>query len=372
MTRKMKRTVSILFLLIALLPLILAVVVRSITFHPEDVQQQPIFGAEAAPLRPTGESLKLLSFNVQYMAGKNYVFWYDMEGEAGPDTRPSAADITKTIQEVARIIREEDPDFVLLQEVNDGAVRTDGEDQLARLLPLLPEEYVCHTSAFYLKSDFVPHPRLMGATGMKLTIISKYRITHATRYQLPIMESDILRRQFQFKRCILEAAIPAADGQPLSVLNTHLDAFAHGTGLMEQQMAIVDTVLSRLTQNGLPWIIGGDFNLLPPALTPPQLAPYLKKYYDVNTPIGVLYEKYQAVPSSEQLSNAGYEKWFTHFPNNPIAKGPDKTIDYIFLSENMQLDSSYVRHHDTLHISDHLPMVVSFRVKDETKIITHK
>jgi len=56
-------------------------------------------------------------------------------------------------------------DVVLLQEIDDGAARTDYNDQLARLLPLLPPEYVCHTTAFYWKAAYVPHPRIHGGAG---------------------------------------------------------------------------------------------------------------------------------------------------------------------------------------------------------------
>lgn len=328
------------------------------TFHPADLQAEAVACTEdAAPLQP-GQTLKVLNWNVQYMAGKGYVFFYDLPDNSGPDERPSREAVAQTFAEVARVIREEDPDLVLLQEVDDGADRTDGEDQLARLLGMLPSEYVCHTSAFYWKAAFVPHPRILGAVGMKLSIVSKYRITSAQRHQLALMPADPLTQQFNFKRAVLEARLPIAGGGELAVLNTHLDAFAQGSDTMTRQVQQVDAILSQLTQAGLPWLIGGDFNLLPPTPDAYQrLIPSHQSYYNPETEIIPLYERYQAVPSLAEVTSPEYQRWFTHYPNDPAIAGPDRTIDYLFLSPALGLGEHYVRQHDTLTISDHLPLI---------------
>lgn len=54
------------------------------------------------------------------------------------------------------------------------------------------------------------------------------------------------------------------------------------------------------------------------------------------------------------------EKWFTHMPNR--AAKLDRTIDYFLYSENLVLLDKYVRQHDTLRISDHLPVVAVFQL----------
>jgi hypothetical protein len=116
----------------------LALLVYALTYHPKLVERVEVLGGTNAPVLRLGQKLRILSWNVQYMAGKNHVFFY----EGGSDERPSPAEITATLGDVARVIREEDPDIVLLQEMDDGSRRTDDEDQLARLLALLPAEYL--------------------------------------------------------------------------------------------------------------------------------------------------------------------------------------------------------------------------------------
>jgi predicted extracellular nuclease len=114
------------------------------TYHPSNVQQETVNCGENAPTLKAGQQLKVLSWNVQYMAGKGYVFFYDLLDNSGPDTRPSKDSISLTIKEVARIITRENPDIILLQEIDEGAARTDQEDQLKRLLGLINKDYQCH------------------------------------------------------------------------------------------------------------------------------------------------------------------------------------------------------------------------------------
>jgi len=332
-----------------------------VTYHPAEVQSEPIICSDQTPILSPGQKLKVLNWNVQFMAGKDYVFYYDLPDNSGPDEGPSPEDITETFNEVSRIIQDEKPDIILLQEVDDGAKRTDYEDQLARLLSLLPEEYSCYTAAFEWKASFVPHPRIMGAVGLKIAIISKYRITQATRYQLPLMPQPVTR-EFNLKRAVLEVHMPVENATDFVVLNTHLEAFAQGTDVLEKQVNQVESILENLTQEGYPWIIGGDFNSLPPGKAYGLLQEEQKKYYSQETEIEPLFEKYQTVPSLSEVNSPDCEQWFTHFPNDPGVGKPDRTIDYIFLANNITLGKHCVRQYDTLTISDHLPVLAEFEL----------
>ncbi len=340
---------------------LLAVLVWAITYHPSDVQDEVVICPETAPALQPGQSLKVLTYNVQYMAGKNYIFFYDLPNDAGPDERPSAADITQTLQEVARIIQAENPDIVLLQEVDDGSTRTDDEDQLARLLALLPQDYQCHTSAFYWKAAFVPHPRIRGAIGQKLSIISKYQIDQATRYQLPQPLADPQTQQYSPKQAILEARLPVEKGQDLIILTTHLEVAKRGTEVMQKQVAAVNERLDALNQNGHTWLMGGDFNLLPPGQFE-QLQENEKSNFRAGTELKPLFERYNVIPGAVEINGDNGPEWYTMFVNDPSTSKPDRTVDYIFFGDNLALVNGYVRQHDTLNISDHLPVIAEFRL----------
>src|SRR4029079_838374 len=116
---------------------------------------------------------------------------------------------------------------------------------------------------FYWRAAYVPHPRIHGAVGMKLAILSRYQISGAQRHQLALIPGDPLSQQFYIKRAILEAHLPVAGGHDFVALDTHLDAFAQGSDTMAPQGAHSETLLASLPSAGLPWVIGGDFNLLP-------------------------------------------------------------------------------------------------------------
>ncbi len=337
---------------------LLIILVWAINFHPEALQEEPVICPNTCRTLVSGQKIKILSYNIQFMAGKKYFFFF----EGGPDSEPSFDDVTLTTGKVAEVIRDEDPDIILLQEVDDGAKRTQYKDQLAVLLSLLPEDYACHTSAFYWKSAYVPHPDIMGAVGMKLSIISKYRINNAIRYQLPLLPANIVYQQFNVKRAILESRLPVQNGKELFVLNTHLHAFAYGIDIIEKQISQIEDILGRLDKNGNLWILGGDFNLLPPGQYQ-YLPQELKPYCNPATELTPLYERYNAViPDFRKISREEHDRWLTTNPNSPDYNKPLASIDNIFFSKDIKLLDRYVRQYDTGSISDHLPVVAEITI----------
>jgi len=332
------------------------------TDHPAAQQPEVVTCAPTAPTLQPGKKLKVLTWNVQFMASKNYVFFFDLPDWDGPDERPSPTDIDQTLSEVARVIRTEKPDLVLLQEVDKGAARTDYEDQLARLQALLPGLYPCQTQSYYWKAWYVPHPRIHGAVGMTLAILSKYKIEQAQRYQLVPSTNNLIMQQFNPKRAILETELPIANGSQLAVLTTHPDAFIKGADTMAQQVAQIDARLSALNKANVLWLIGGDFNLLPNGAAFAQLPTRQQGYYNPATEIAPLYAHYQAVPSQPEVTGANAAQWFTYCANDPTVPGPDRTLDYLFFADKLVIGQHYVRVKDTLQISDHEPLISEFQL----------
>ncbi len=332
--------------------------VYAANYHPAELQTEETVCPATAPVLRPGQRIKVLNWNLQYMAGKNYTFFYDVLDGSGKDERPSAEDIQITLKEAARIIMDENPDVLLLQEVDDGSKRTDYEDQLKLLLALLPPEYACYSDAYYHKSAFVPHPRIMGAVGMKLVTLSKYRIASATRHQLALIPSNFIMQQFNLKRAILETRLPLEGGRELALYNTHLDAFSQGTNTMELQVAEARALLEKSTQAGEPWLMSGDFNLLPPGGYE-LISESERAYYKPQTELAALYETFNAVPTARDTAptNPRRSEYFTFFPNGKRATGPDRTIDYMFYSPLIKMESYRVRQNDTQRISDHLPLI---------------
>ncbi len=343
------------------------------SYAPGDLEAAGLACSDAAPAWDMASPLKVMSYNVQYMASKNYVFFYDID-TGDPDriaavadanrtiaSQPSAEHVHETIDEVAALIVRESPDIVLLQEINGSDdSRTHYIDQAAELYSRLPRgSYPCRSDSPYWKAEFVFHPDILGPVDMRLVTLSKYRIAKSVRHQLPRPLRNFLVTPFHFQRALLETHIATTNGTPFAAINTHFEAWAAGTGIMEKQVARTLELLDTLDAEGVPWVLGGDLNLLPPDGNRQRrriIAAGTGKY-DEEPQIRPLYDRYRAIPALERLLADDAEAWFTHFPNDPAAQGPDRTIDYLFYSDGWALENEYVVRDEALHISDHLPVV---------------
>ena len=326
-----------------------------------------------APGWTADSPLKVMSYNVQYMASKNYVFFYDIDltdqervqaVEKANRTivgRPSEEDVFWTLDQVANVIKTEDPDVVLLQEINGGDdSRTHYIDHTIELLKRLPDEHFpCRSEAPYWKAEFVVHPEILGPVNMKLLTLSKYLITRSVRHQLPRKPRNFLVAPFHFQRALLESHIATNDDHTVAMINTHYDAWGAGTGIMSRQIAKTEELLESLDSEGVPWVFGGDLNLLPPDdnRQRQKIVAAGTGNYDETPQIGPLYEKYRGIPALHHLTSTEPQAWYTHFPNDPTVTEPDRTIDYQFYSNQWSLDDAYVLQKETLDISDHLPVV---------------
>ncbi|MDH3491128.1 MAG: endonuclease/exonuclease/phosphatase family protein [Gammaproteobacteria bacterium] len=314
-----------------------------------------------------------MTYNVQYMASKNYVFFYDVDvndqtrvdalEKAGKTiaSQPSEEHVFWTLDKIADVIKKENPDVVLLQEINGNEdSRTYYTDQASELLNRLPDAlYPCRSEAPYWKAEFIFHPAVLGPVDMKLLTLSKYRITKSLRHQLPRKLRNFLVTPFHFQRALLESHIATDNSDTVALINTHFDAWGAGTGIMDRQIAKTKELLQSLDSANIHWVMGGDFNLLPPD-DDRQRKKILASgtgNYDEKPQIELLYQRYRGIPALQHLTSSGAQAWYTHFPNDPMVTGPDRTIDYLFYSDQWSLDDAYIRQADTLDLSDHLPVV---------------
>ncbi|MGI9232082.1 MAG: endonuclease/exonuclease/phosphatase family protein [Woeseiaceae bacterium] len=314
-----------------------------------------------------------MSYNVQYMASKNYVFFYDVDvgdSERVADvyaagktiaSRPSRKHVFWTLDRVAELIEKEDPDIILFQEINGADdSRTHYTDHTEELLDRLPaDRYPCRSDTSYWKAEFIFHPDVLGPVNMQLLTLSKYRIEKSERHQLPRKANNFLVRPFDFQRALLETRIATNDDRSVAVINTHYEAWGAGTGIMEKQVARTQALLQSLDAEDVPWVLGGDLNLLPPDNNRQRtrILEARTGSYDAKPQIKPLYDQYRGIPALRLLNSSDPRAWYTHYPNDPTATGPDRTIDYQFYSGQWSLDDAYVMHGDALEISDHLPVV---------------
>ena len=330
---------------------------RYLNYHPRPIEPIEPRNKETAPLLAPGQRIRVVTFNVQFLAGTGYSFFYD----GGPDTLVARNDVESTAVKVAAFIASANADLVLLQEVDCGARRTAYLDELTLLLNALPPEMQNHAATYYWKSKFVPHPKVLGAAGTMLVLFSRYRLGKTRRYRLPGVPGNPIDRDFNLKRAILEVELPLANGEFLTILNTHLEAFPKGTEVMERQIGKVLQRLNQLTQANQPWILGGDFNLLPPGQSA-RLTPQSRGIHREPSEIDLLYERYSGVPTVSDATGDQMPRYFTFTQRSGANRIPVRTLDYLFAAPMITIERYSVKQDGMLGVSDHLPLVADFTV----------
>ena len=330
---------------------------RYLNYHPRPVETMPVHNCGGAPVLSPGQTIKVITYNTQFFAGAGYDFYYD----GGPHMLVDPDDVHATISQFAKFVADERPDFVLLQEVDSGARRTAYLDQVSLVREALPLDLRNFVATDYWRSRFVPHPKIWGAAGTKLVIFSKYRLGSARRYRLPLRPGNPIESDFNLKRAILEVDVPSRDGSVLTMLNTHLDAFPKGTDIMERQVSKLHRFLTHLDQQNRPWIIGGDFNLLPPGQRA-RLPVGTRARYSEPSAITQIYRSYQGVPTVHDATAKAMAQFFTYTTRADSKRVPARTLDYLFTAPSVSVEKYGVRQNGMLELSDHLPVVAEFRL----------
>ena len=304
-------------------------------------------------LRPQ-QPLTLLLWNVQFAAGRDQIFFYD--GGSAVHVAPDV--VVRSLDRIGEVLRELDADLVLLQEVDRSSDRTGRIDQLAALLQRAP--YPLHLSAPYHRSPYIPFPahQHLGRMDMHLAVLSRVQLQEAIRHQLPALHEPWLRRQFNLRRALLELRLPRQRAGPLAVLETHLSAFSRGDGTLPRQVAALVRHLCRLDREAVPWVLGGDFNALPPGDDPARLGAAAGLYPEIVSPISVLFDRWRpAISASAHRSDP--QRWRTWLPpGEPLA---ERALDHAFTSDGLEVLEVEVLHRFD-DISDHLPIRLVVRI----------
>ncbi|GIZ11544.1 endonuclease/exonuclease/phosphatase family protein [Pseudomonas sp. NCCP-436] len=307
-----------------LLPILLLTVLLAASWSPAARESASAQCSTRPPLLRPGQTLKVMSWNLQQAAGHD------------------TAEYTASLEAIASILRDEQPDVVLLQALRNNS-NADAQLQ-ARLAGLYP----CLSQTLYSQSGYIAHPRLPGNAGLKLAILSRFQINRAERLQLPASGDELRIRAFRPRSALLVNYLPVRGQGELVVVNTH---FAEGNAAHEtrqQQAAATDALLQELQRSGMTWLLGGTLNLLPPGQTH-SFSPD-----GSGTTLQKLARRYPLIPSLNQASGTGQASWHTRLEGTP------RTLDYLLYSPRLTPFASQVRQNDTSLITPHLPLIGRF------------
>jgi endonuclease/exonuclease/phosphatase family metal-dependent hydrolase len=217
----------------------------------------PIFRdrAEPAPAPLSAEPvLRVMAWNIKYGAGR-IPFWFDCWGDR---VRMSRDEVEANLARVAAIVREVDPDVLLVEEIEVNSRRSAYVDMIDVLLRETSLGYATYFSTW--RSRYVPSEGL-GRMDLGNAILSKYPITEARAIrQTDRTDQDALTAAFYIHRAIGRAVLDLGDAGQAAVYVVHTEAY-DVDGTKQRQIAQIHRVLGEET---LPFLIGGDFNELPP------------------------------------------------------------------------------------------------------------
>lgn len=309
------------------------------------------------------DSIKVASWNVKYGGGR-IDFFFDCFGDR---SLMEEGEVVAHLAGLADKINQMDADVLFLQEVDLEAKRSAYIDQIEYLLNASEMNYAVFASQW--KSDYVPSDGI-GRINSGNVILSKYPLENAERIALPLIEEQSgFVQYFYLRRNILKCQIKDAQGRVVTLLNTHTSAFATD-GTKEKQLQQIKAEVDQLEAAGQPFILGGDFNSLPPSSQQvrdfaddacPQDSEFSTNDFSNETEIMLPFYDYQPLISLADyaIDNAPYFS-FTSDKNGFW----NRKLDFMFTNASVK---DGLVHQDvnsggmaTMPLSDHAPLTGTF------------
>ncbi len=322
------------------------------------------------PASPDGDTLKVITWNIKFGGGRIDMF-FDCHGDRVLMTKD---EVISNMNGVIDNINHMNPDILFIQEADIDSKRSAYVDQVQMILDNTDLNYAVYGSQW--KADFIPSDGL-GRMNSGSAILSKYPLTDAERIPLSLIESDPGYVQyFYLRRNLLKAKINVS-GKDIYVLNTHTSAYStDGTKL--KQLYEIKEELDKLTAQGGTFILGGDFNTIPPhsvkyndfddEVCPPEsdYAPEPEGFRDQLDDMNIFIENFMPAISQARY-DADNSKYFS-FTSDKNGFW-NRKLDYIFTNGQFGQNSGMVHQDEstggvkTMPLSDHAPLSVKYIIK---------
>lgn len=315
---------------------------------------------------PIPDTLKIMTWNIKFGGGR-IDFFFDCFGDRVIMTEEEVID---NLEGLTAKINQYQPDILFLQEVDIHSKRSAHTNQLQWLLDHTALNVGVYASQW--KASYIPS-RGIGQMDSGNAILSKWELKNPKRIGLPLFEEqNWLVRYFYLKRNILTTELDI-EGENYLLANTHLAAYSHD-GTKKKQLDILYRLLNSTDSLHHTFIVGGDFNSLPPGTRKvndfPDDVCTAKEFsgsdYSEETDyLTSFYRFHAAIPLSHyQEDNTPY---FSHTTQGPDRGGFwNRKIDYLFTNGHFAVGSG-LTHQDensgemnTMNLSDHAPLSVKF------------
>ncbi len=299
---------------------------------------------------------EIITYNVGFGAySPDFTFFMD-GGESSWAFSEDA--VLANIMGSALTMKEQNPDFLILQEVDLDSDRSYHVDEEI----LLSQHFDDYYEVFAINYDspflFYPFTEPHGSSLSGMAVYSRYEITSALRRSLPI--SNGFSKFLDLDRCYSINRIPVENGRELVIFAVHLSAYGNSESVREGQIAMLRADMEKEAAAGNYVICGGDFN------------------HDLKADDSVTEAESWAYPLSREklgegmtlaldlLSEEEIQTMADTARNNDIPYEPGVsytvTVDGFIISENIEM-ITYETMDTGFAYSDHNPVRMCFRLK---------
>jgi endonuclease/exonuclease/phosphatase family metal-dependent hydrolase len=341
------------------LPVLLVVFFLLWASYPWDVSprtEEGLSGMVATSKDPPENAtiLTVLSWNIAWGHGQG------SEGTADYLPKDAAAH-RAALESIAATIRAVRADVVLLQEIDFGASRSHGTDQLRTLAELARLPYWARAESWrprYVPFPYWPLSRQFGGMSSGGGVLSRWPIE---ANQVALLEKPAAQpwwyKLFYPHRYFQRVTI-SAGATRLKFVNLHLEAFDRPNKALQARRLV------KLMKESTPDFVGGDFNMLPDGAIKRSGFANPVDVYENDATAGII----AGAGMREAVGAATYlqkeDTWFT-FP----ASRPDRRLDYVYFDPKWTLISAEVVAPADRTVSDHLPFKAVFRFHNPEVIL---
>lgn len=359
----MRKTVKIILKVIGILFLSILIVVGGYLAYAfgyyhriPDMQELAVTVPKAQGLTEkltSGEEYTAVTYNIGFGA---YLpeFSFFMDGGESSWAK-SKESVMSTVSGACVFVKDYDPDFVLLEEVDIDATRSYHVNQNDIIRTFFPTYY--ETEAINYDSPFLMYPLTQphGKSLSEIAFLSKYPIESGMRRSLPISTS--FSKMLDLDRCYSVSRVPVDNGKTLCIYTTHTSAYGMDASIREGQIGMLREDMEKELAAGNYVICGGDFNHDLKAKEGEQGAvewacplPRTRLAKGMRFVIDELSEEERlAMPDSARNTDIPYKEGVTF----------TVTLDGFMVSDNISV-TSYMVANGGFKYSDHEPVIMRF------------
>lgn len=304
-------------------------------------------GPSAGALPEEPGELKVMAWNIHYGVGP----------EDDMHDRRTEAEVRQFLDRIGAVIRDYDPDVLLLQEVDFASDRTHRIDQLAYLQAKTGLPHAA--SVITWNPRYVPFPydqpdHWLGRLESGQAVLAKMPLQSNRRVVLPQPAKNAFwYNWFYLHRSIQQVDLRLAEKTWAKVYNLHLEAFDPKNRELQAGLVAAHVKATRSGEEAM--ILGGDLNALPAKAA---------QKHDFKDEPELDYRDDETVAILRRdlgLQEAGADRFLTEL--SYPATAPNRRLDYLSASASWRLvEGGILKLKDPP--SDHLPVTMTLRWRD--------